>query len=212
MTPPPIEKEPPLSAPDLVGPTSILNQPVSGPRGPRRRRARPYRHVRLGVTLEDGKLDTSTAPVLRRFESVLREREVVEGNDLWAIAARCLHAFAAAGYQFVDRWSAEPGGELELPGRHRGRRVEPVGHLLRAVQSPEWAGFAGAKVFSVHLTGSKAAVADVEVRRVHRERRHAIRIDLNGLITPAQVERLAGAVRERLPVRSIDLEKYTYAD
>lgn len=209
---PRVGSAPELSAPDLVGPTSILNQPVQGPRGPRRRRARPYRHARLGVALEEAKLDPSKAPLLRRFETLLKEREVVEGTDLWAIAARCLHAFTAAGYQFVDSWSVEPGGELELPGRHRGRRTEPVGHLLRAVQSPEWAGVAGAKVFRVHLTGNRAAVADVEVRRIHRERHHAIRIDLNGIITPTQIYRLAGALRERLPVRSIDLEKYTYAD
>lgn len=211
MPPSSLPKTPAASAPDLIGPTSILNQPVQGPRGPRRRRARPYRHVHFGISLEGTALKPSTSSIVRRLESWTREQELIEKGDLWGIVARCLHAFSAAGFQFVERWETEPGGPLELPGRHRGRRIEPVGHLLRAVQSPEWAGRAAADTFLVQLSGNQAARADLRVRRVHRQRHHAISVDLNGLVTHAELERLLGALRERLDVRTADITKVMYA-
>ena len=49
MSPPPLSGTP-ISAPDLVGPVSILNWPVAGPRAVRRRRQRPFWHA--GVVFE----------------------------------------------------------------------------------------------------------------------------------------------------------------
>ncbi len=203
--------EPALSAPDLIGPQSILTEPVSGPSGPRRSKNRPYRHVHFGVDLDTGVIAPAPVPVLRQFESFLREQEVKEGDNLWSLSAATLHAFSGAGFQTVEAWETDPGGTLPLPGRHRGRRPEPVGHLLRALEDGQWKDRAGARSFTARLSDHGGCVADVTVRRVHRQRRHSIGVDLNGEFMPAKLKRLIGALRERLPVRRTEVTKYAYA-
>ncbi|MGI0151976.1 MAG: hypothetical protein ACREC5_08585, partial [Thermoplasmata archaeon] len=80
MTPPALPASG-LSAPDLTGPVSILNWPVAGPRANRRHRSRPCTHVHLEVDLRPERID-ATGGAVRRIEKALREREVVEGEDL----------------------------------------------------------------------------------------------------------------------------------
>jgi len=53
--------------------------------------------------------------------------------------------------------------------------------------------------------------ADVVVRRVHRQGRHALSIDLWGSWTKETVNELTGSLAARLPVARTTLTKYQYA-
>src|SRR5208282_578565 len=171
--------EPPLSAPDLIGPVSILNQPVSGPRSARRRHNRPFAHVHLEVDLMAGTVTPTAVPVLQRLEALLGMRKIVEAADLVRLAGRTLHAFSARGFRRVDHWEVSPGGWLPLPEPSTRRsREELVGHLLKILESDAASSVASARTFSVRLSDFHGNHADVIVRRVHRARRPAIELDL----------------------------------
>lgn len=199
MVPPPPGNLP-LSAPDLTGPTSILDWPTAFAGPSRKRRARPFGFVRLEIDLRHERIDEPSVPVLRQFEQLLREREVVGPADLLRLSAAALHGFSARGFSRVDHWEVQPGGWLPLPEPTHASLAEPVGHLLRALGSPEWQPRANAREFSVRLSGHPKIRADLSVRRVHRERGHSVTIDLRGWITRADLEGLVRALRERLPV------------
>ncbi len=200
----------PASAPDLTGPTSIVDWPIAYAGPSRRRRAPPFGLVRLEVDLRHERLEEPNVPVLRQFERFLREREVVGPADLLRLSAAALHAFSARGFSRVDHWELQPGGWLPLPEPTHASLGEPVGHLLRALASPEWSRFADAREFSVRLSGHAKARADLSVRRVHRERGHSLTVDLRGTISVSELEALVRALRERLPVLRSAVTAFEY--
>ncbi|HXW66556.1 MAG TPA: hypothetical protein VEL82_01550 [Thermoplasmata archaeon] len=201
----------PASAPDLVGPVSILNWPAAAAGRGRLRRARALSHVALEIDLRHERLEEPSIPVLRQLEALLREREVVEHGDLLRITAGALHAFSSIGFHHVDHWEMTPGGWLPLPEATHASLVEPVGHLLRALASDAWRPHASAREFAVRLSGPPRMRADLIVRRVHRERGHSMSIDLRGRIAPGEVLGIVRAIRERVPVLRSSVVRYAYA-
>jgi hypothetical protein len=137
-------------------------------------------------------------PFLHRLEAIFREREVVE--VVLRTVARFLHAMSACGFSRVDHWEVQPGGWLALPEPAHERLVEPVGHLLRALESDSWRHVARARSFSVRLSGPTALRADLLVRRVHRERGHSVTLDLVGRVTDRDVQAVERSIRGQVPV------------
>ncbi len=197
MVPP---TDPAISAPDLVGPTSILDWPITYAGASHHRRKRPFSHLVLEVDLQPEIVREPRLRVFERVEALLKEREVVEIGDLLRLTARVLHAFSSIGFSRVDHWEVDPGGWLPLPEPTHARIQEPVGHLLRALGDERWKGLAARRSFSVRLSGRPAYRADVVVRRLHRERRHTLTIELRGRILPADVRTVVGALAGRLSV------------
>ena len=212
MSPPPVPEMTPISAPDLTGPTSFLNWPLVAAGTSRRHRVRPFGHVRFEVDLRHERWDEPDVPVLRQFERLLRERSVVEPGDLLRLSAASLHAFSVRGFTRVDHWEIQPGGWLPLPEPTHATLAEPVGHLVRALESAQWRRLALAREFSVRLSGHAKIRADLVVRRVHRERGHSITVDLRGTIAARELEGLARALRERLPVLGSSVTAFAYRD
>jgi hypothetical protein len=207
--PPPI----PLSAPGLIGPNSILNPPWSGPSSGRRTRNRPFSHVHLEVDLKAGSGGSTGLPFWERIESVLAEREIVENADLVWLTARTLHALASRQFRRVDHWEVAPGGWLPPPeyASVRAGDAEPVGQLLGALESGGGPIIAKARSFSVRVSDLHRNRADVTVRRVHRQRRHALSVDLWGSWTKETINGLVGALADRLPLSKTTMTKYQYA-
>jgi len=204
--------EPPLSAPDLIGPISIVNQPVSGPRSARRRKNRPYAHVRLDVELQPGPIGKSALPALQRLEQILGVRPIHEAAGLLRLAGGTLHAFSARGFRTVDHWELSPGGPLPVPPRSaRPRKEETLGHLAKAVESDESGAFARARSLSVRVSDFHGNHAEVTVRQVHRQHRAAISLDLRGFWTREDLDGLKGALSERVPVLRSTVSKFQYA-
>jgi hypothetical protein len=206
--PPPRPTGPAVSAPDLTGPTSILNWPVASSGKGRKARARPYSHVHLEIDLEPDGAPPSASPIVRKLEALVREREVVESADLLGLAARLLHALSAAGFTRVAAWSFEPDVTLPSPATVRDRTREPVGHLLDALRDSKEPRLATARSFSVTLTEPGPNRVEALLRRVHRERRHSLSLDLRGTIPEAGLKEIVTAVRERLPVRRSAVTAY----
>jgi hypothetical protein len=208
----PVSGPPAISAPDLTGPTSILNWPLTaaGRKAPKRRPA-PFAHVRLEIDLRHEQFDSLGLPVLAQIEGLLRERSVVEQGDLVRLSAGALHALATRGFARVDHWQVEPGGWLPLPEPTHASLAEPVGHLVRALASDAWKRVALAREFSVRLSGPARYRADLIVRRVHRERGHSITLELRGTIPARELEAVVRAMRVRLPVLRSRVEAYSYA-
>lgn len=212
MSPPPRTGTTPISAPDLTGPTSILDWPVASSGPGRRRRPLPYGHVRLEIDLRHELLREPAIPILRQFERLLRERSVVERGDLLRQSAAALHAFSVRGFSRVDHWEIDPGGWLPLPEPTHASLAEPVSHLVRALQSPQWRRFVTAREFSVRLSGHPKMRADLVVRRVHRERGHSVTVDLRGWISERELDALARALRVRLPVLRASVAEFAYRE
>jgi hypothetical protein len=209
---PPAPQPPALSAPGLVGPISIVDQPISGPRSNRRARNRPYAHVHLEIDLSAEPNREAEPALLQRLEALLSEKEIVEAADLLRLAAGTLHALSARRFRWIDHWEVQPGGWLPLPERKKHQDAEePVGELLKALESGAWAPAAKARSFSVRLSDKRGNRADVIVRRVHRERRHALSLDLWGSWTKASIEDVTGSLSARLPVSRSTMTKYQYA-
>ncbi|MGA9839836.1 MAG: hypothetical protein WBF81_02830 [Thermoplasmata archaeon] len=189
---------------------SILDWPLAAAGRGRRRRSRPYSHVRLDLDLRHEQYREPTIPVLRQVERLLRERSVVEQGNLLRLSAAALHAFSVRGFARVDHWEIEPGGWLALPEPTHKSIAEPVSHLVRALEGAEWRRFASAREFSVRISGHPKVRADLVVRRVHRERGHAMTIDLWGLITDADLNPLLRALRARLPILRASVADFAY--
>jgi hypothetical protein len=205
------ETEPALAAPGLIGPVSILNQPISGPRSSRRSRNRPYSHVHLEIDLKPESADPAGVPLLERLAGVLKEREITETGTLILLAAATLHALSSQRFRRVDHWEVTPGGWLPPPTSGAAPDgEEPVGHLIDALESDSGAAVGSARSFSARLSDRSGARVDVIVRRVHRERRHALSLDLWGSWTPAAVKELKGSLSERLPLARSTMTKYQY--
>jgi hypothetical protein len=159
--------------------------------------------VRLELDLVHEAFRRQGLPFVQRLESVFREREVVEVEGLLRLTAAVLHALAVRGFSRVDHWEVRPGGWLPLPEPAHEQLTEPVGHLLNALRSEAWKRVANARAFALRLSGSGDLRADVTVRRVHRERGHAITLELFGPISEREVEAIVRELREDLAVARV---------
>lgn len=208
---PSMAPRPPLpaaSAPDLIGPRSIVSWPLGGP-AHRTKDRRPFAHVHLEVDLEPEVVRAPSIPVLRQVERLLREREVVEVGDLLRLTAALLHALAAVGFRRVDHWEVEPGGWLPLPEESHTKIEEPIGHFLRALANDSWRGLAARRSFALRLSGPAGVRLDAVARFRHRERSHSLSLDLRGSIPPRFVEQTAGALRSHLRVLRVHVTEFT---
>ena len=202
----------PLSAPDLIGPASFLSWPAGLAPSRKGRRSKAFSHVRVEIDLEPEVVREPSLPIVRQFEELLREREVVEVGDVLRLTLRLLHALGTEGFTRVDHWEANPGGWLPLPEPTHEGKVEPVGHLMRALESEPWQRVAAARAFSVRLSGPAQVRADLTVRRVHRERTSSVSLDLWGTIERSRIHDVVGAIRGRLPVLRSRVTHYVVAE
>lgn len=209
---PPKESEPALAAPGIGELLSTPRSSLSGPREFRRYRDRPLSHVHLEVDLAPKPKDPSGVPPLERLAGFLKERKIVEPGTMIMLAGAALHAVASRGFRRVDHWEVSPGGWLPPPQAGKDSKAgEPVGALLDALQSDAGSSIAAARSFSARLSAPSGDRVDVAVRRVHRERRHSLSVDLWGSWTKASVEDLEDAITERLPVMSSTITRFQYS-
>ena len=160
----------------------------------------PSRYVRLDIDLVHEAFRRRGLPFLRSLEAIFREREVVEVEGLLRLTAKLLHALETRGFSRVDHWEVRPGGWLPLPEPAHERLAEPVGHLVNALRSPAWKTVARARAFSARLSTTGTLRADFTVRRVHRERAHAITLELLGTISAKELAGIEHALREQLHI------------
>lgn len=208
----PREPEPALAAPGVGNLLTPPQQTIGGPRANRRRRDRPFSHVHVEIDLESKSPNPAGVPILERLAALLGEKRIVERGTLVMMAAATLHALSARRFRRIDHWEVTPGGWLPppTPGPNRGG-IEPVGELLVTLEGGGWSAVASARVFAARLSDLSGNRIDVTVRRIHRERRHAMSLDLWGVWTQATVHDLEGSIRERLPVVNSRMTKYQYA-
>jgi hypothetical protein len=206
------EPVPALAAPGIGAANSILNPPWSGPRSGRRVRNRSYSHVHLELDLAWTAPEPTEDPALERLAVFLQERKIVEKGTLILLAGGSLHALAARGFRRVDHWEVSPGGWLPppTPGAAPGDD-EPVGHLVKALESDPDASVASARSFAARVSDFSGARVDLIVRRVHRERRHSMTLDLWGRWTATTIQDLVSAIASRLPVVRTTITKFQYA-
>ena len=208
---PPRESEPALAAPGIPELLSPPGPHLVGPRSNRRSRNRPYSHVHLEVDLAPEPPNPAGVPPLEQIAGFLREKKIVERGTLILMAAATLHALAARRFRRVDHWEVAPGGWLPPPRlRADPDASEPVGELLTTLQSGAASTIASARSFSARLSDLSGGRIDVTVRRVHRERRHALTLDLWGSWTKSTVADLVGSISERLPVIRSQMTKFQY--
>ena len=150
--------------------------------------------------------------MLERLAGMLREREVIEKGTIVLLAGGALHALAARRFRLVNHWEIVPGGWLPPPivGR-KAETDEPVGHLVEALEGENGPKIGSARSFSARLADGSGNAIDMIVRRVHRERRHAMSLDLWGSWTPESVKDVEGSVAQRLPVMKSEMTKFQYA-
>lgn len=200
----------PLSAPDLIGPISILNEPVSGPRSSRRSRNRPYNHAHFEIDIAGGAALRGDAPHLQQVEETLSKARAAGTPDLVLLAIGTLHALAARRFRQIDHWEVAPGGWLPLPAeKARHGSNEPVGDLLALLGGDGWSPLTKARSFSARLSDQQGHRIDIVVRRA--ERRHGVSLDLNGVWTRETIHDLLGSLSQRLPIAQATLTKYRYA-
>jgi hypothetical protein len=203
----------PASAPDLVGPTSILSGPVTGPREARRRRDRPYGHAHFEIDLasEQSKA-TGGGVVVGRLRGILGEGSVQESRDLAQLATAALHAFSARGFRWVERWSASPGGRLPLERARSNEKApyERLGDLIRTLDAGTWTSFAEGNEFEALLTDLAGNRVEVTLRRVHKRHQHPISLDVTGKWSKQALNELTGSLSTRLPVGQVTLTKFRY--
>lgn len=190
------------SAPDVVGPVSLLNWPVVAagrrPRGPQR----PFRHVRLEIDLAPDPAAPSPNVLLRPLEHALGELPVRERGSLAELARAVLHGFSAAGYQGVTSWKAGRIGSPARPDREAASPPRRVGEVLTDLSGRTDPSLGRARQFSARLRGTGDRRAVVVLRRIHRERRHSLTVDLSGTFQREEVHALVAALHRHLPVRS----------
>jgi hypothetical protein len=159
-----------------------------------------FRHVQLELDVEHERYRPEPVSLLAPLTSLLREREVEDAEDLLTMTAQVLRALAGAGFGRVDHWEVRPGGWLPLPEATHGRLAEPVSHLMKALSSAEWAPVGSAHTFAVRLSGPDPIRLDLVVRRLHRERAHAVSLDVWGPVPRRFVEDMVVRVHDRLPL------------
>ncbi len=199
---------PALSAPDLTGPVSFLAWPLAQAGHAARPGHRPMEHVHIEVDLLPVMERTTRIPGLRAIEEALREAEVIESGDLLTLTAGALEAFASTGWRRVDHWEVRPGGWLPLRHAPRGPQIEPVRQFLDALRMSEWKAVADARELAARLADPHGNRLEVVVRRAHRERQHALSIDLHGSILRDAVHDLTAALHRRLPVLRAEVTSY----
>jgi len=172
---------------------------VSPPRkvGVRRRAGADDGRVRVELDLPHEILRPSPVPVLRQIEALLREQEIEEHGSLLVRAGELLEALGSLGYHRVDHWEVDPEGWLPLPEASHAGLTEPVGHLLRALQSPSWRFLAESRAFSVRLSSDDGRRADAVVLHLHREREHSITVDLWGPPSKTELREAVARLRSR---------------
>ncbi len=199
-----------LSAPDLIGPISILNEPVSGPRANRRAKRRPYDHAHLDIDVSTDAGLRGDAPHLQQVERALSRAQVARTPDLVLLTIGTLHALSARRFRQIDHWEVSPGGWLPLPAeKSRRGSNEPVGDLLAVLEGDGASPLLKARSFAARLSDQQGHRVDVVVRRT--QRRHAISLDLNGVWTRDAIHDLLGSVAQRVPVARTTLTKFRYA-
>lgn len=143
----------------------------------------------------------SRDPTLDRLAGWLRERKIVEKGTLVVLAAAALHAAAARKFRRIDHWEVSPGGWLPLPGSGvASHEDQPVGSLLDALERGAWESVGTARRFSARLSDSSGHRMDLVIRRIHRERRHSLSLDLWGDVTPEGAKGTEDAFKSRLPI------------
>ena len=209
---PPKESEPALAAPGVENLLSTPQQSLAGRRSTRRPSNVSYSHVRLEFDLAPEPPKTAGVPLLERLARFVGEQRVVEQGTLTVLAAATLHAVAAQRFRRVDHWEVTPGGWLPppRPGTDPDSE-EPVGHLLHALESGAGSSVSSAHSFSARLSDLSGGRVDLTLRRVHRESRHSLTIDLWGRWTKGAVKDLEGSISERLPVTRTRMTKFQYA-
>lgn len=199
-----------LSAPDLIGPVSILNEPVSGPRTSRRARSRPYCHAHLEIDLSSGAPLKGDDSHLHRLGHDLSKARLSEASDLVLLAVGTLHALSARRFRQIDHWEISPGGWLPLPaGRPRRGSEQPMGVLLGTLEDEAWSPLTKARSFSARLSDQQGHRVDLVVRR--ERQRHAISLDLRGVWTRDMIHDLVGSLGQRVPLAQSTLTKFQYA-
>lgn len=184
----------PGSAPGLIGPVSLVNWPLAFS-APSRGRARPLRHVHLEIDLAPAGPPSASVPILHEIEAALHERPVRESGSLFDLISGALRGLSSAGYH-----------EL-LTGRiDRRRRADPrtegpqhVRVFLEALQVGPAEGRTG-RSFGATLRGDGDRRAELQLRWRHRERRHALSLDLFGTLDRAEVHGVVAGLRRHLPV------------
>lgn len=157
-------------------------------------------YTRIEIDLVREAFQRSSPTLISRLESLFAEREVVEVEGLLRLTASVMKALAAQGFSRVDHWEVHPGGWLPLPEPAHARLEEPVGHLLNALRSPAWKRIAGARLFAARLSGPGAVRADMTVRRVHRERGHAVTVELFGPTSAGDLRGVEASLRSELTI------------
>jgi hypothetical protein len=207
------EPIPALAAPGIGGPNSILNPPWAGPRAPRRARHRSYQHLQLQIDLAPTAPTAAGDPLIERLATLLQERKIVEKGTLLLLAGESLHALSSRGFRRVDHWEVSPGGWLPPPKPGTDpEKEEPVSHLLTALESDPGNSAATARSFSARLSDFSGGRVDLVVRRIHRQRGHALSLDLWGVWTPSAVQAVVAAIGERLPLARSTVTKFQYAE
>lgn len=207
-------KAPPVAlvAPGLGSDNPLLGPTATGPRSARRARGRPLHHVHLEVDLAPTPPDPHGVGVLERLEEALKERQIVEPGTLLLLTGATLHALSAQGFRRVDHWEVVPGGWLPPPPvRARPGLAETVGHLLDGLQEDPASPIRKARSFRARISNLTGDRVDLTLRWVHRERRHALSLDLWGRWTPGEIDDLEGALAERLPIRRSTTTRFQYA-
>jgi hypothetical protein len=138
--------------------------------------------------------------LLAPLTSLLHEREVEDAEDLLTLTAHVLRGLAGVGFTTVDHWEVRPGGWLPLPEATHGRLAEPLAHLQRALSNPAWASVGGARELAVRLSENGPRRLDLVVRRLHRERSHAISMDLRGTLLRRSAETVVERVHAEVPL------------
>jgi len=159
-----------------------------------------FSHVRIEIDLGGEVIAPNRLPFVAEIRSLLRARRIEEEESLLDLAAAMLHGLQGCGFSHVDHWEVDPGGWLPLPEPGHPGLVEPVGHLLKALESDRWQELATAHAFSVRLSGDGDRRADAVLRRHHREREHTLTLELWGRMPTYEVHRTVNAIREQLPI------------
>jgi hypothetical protein len=159
-----------------------------------------FAHLQVELDVEHEGYRPEPLSLLGPLTSLLHEREVESAEDLLQMTGQLLRACSGAGFRRVDHWEARPGGWLPLPEPTHRQLAEPVAHLVRALSDASWTPVGTAHSFAARLSGPDRLRLDFVVRRLHRERSHAVSLDLWGAISRRAVEDLVVRIHDQLPL------------